>query len=206
MLFFCFHSAQFDNNLITPGKYRQRSYDNLKMGKCSSDVNRTVQKHSPSSLSKYRLSTNLSKINNEEQTSHRRKPCAIPSNRATPTTRLVRPMNIGADRDVLSSSIVKLTPHVPTHYKVYGPQKKYKLKNVIDEHNFMYAYGTRAACQNAQNNNRNSLNNREKIDRWTAERLMLLRGDDSFSSSVAADSFNGNHLIDLNDAANSRIT
>lgn len=55
----------------------------------------------------------------------------------------------------------------------------------------MYAYGAGADRQSAQNNN-----NSQKIDRWTAERLLLLRGDND----------NGNHLIDLNDAANSRIT
>lgn len=93
-------SAQFDNNLITPGKYRQRSYDNLKMGKCSSDVNRAVQKQSPSSLSKYRLSADLSKINNEEQTNHRRKSCAIASHRDTPSIRLNRPISDGSDRNV----------------------------------------------------------------------------------------------------------
>lgn len=165
------------------------------MGKCASDVSRTVQKHSPSSLSEYRLSTNLSKINNEEQTNHRRAPCAFPSNRAKPSTRLNRSINGGTDRNVLSASLVKLTPHVPIHYKVYGPQKKYEL--II-----MNANGIVADRQNAQNNN----HNRPKIDRWTAERLMLLRGDNMLDSAIVADTNNGNNLIDLNDAANGRIT
>lgn len=191
-----FFDEQFDNNLITPGKYRQRSYDNLKMGKCSSssDVNCTVQTHLPSSQFNYRLSTNLSKINNEEQINHRHTPSS---------TRLNSPVNAGTDRNVLSSSLVKLTPHIPTQYKVYGPQKKYKLKNVID------AYGTRTDRQSAHNinNNKNDNdNNRERIDRWTAERLVLLRGDDMLSNCIAADTDNGNHIIDQNDAVNSKIT
>lgn len=193
-LFVTFRFAQFDNNLITPGKYRQRSYDNLKMGKCSSDVTHMMQMHSPSSLSKYRLSTNLSKINNEEHTDHRRHSCLVT---ATPSTKQSnRPIKRGTDRNVLSSSLVKLTPHVPTHYKVYGPQKKYKLKNAIDGHDFMYAYGPSGDRQNTQNNNR------QEIDRWTAERLLLLRGDEI----MAADSDTGNHFIDRNDVENRRIT
>lgn len=172
------------------------------MGKCASHANQTVQKHSPSSLSEYRLSTNLSKINNEEQTNHRQTPCAIPSNLVELSTRLNRPSYGGTDRNVLSASLVKLTPHVPIHYKVYGPQKKFKLINPTGEHNSMNAIGISADRQNAENNN----HNRQKIDRWTAERLWLLRGDDMLGSSIAADTNNGNHLIDLSDAANSRIT
>lgn len=181
------------------------------MGKCSSDIDRTVQMHSPSTLSKYRLPTNLSKINNEEHTMHRRRSCAIASKRAASSSsnRLKRPTNVDTDRNVLSSSLVKLTPHVPTQFKVYGPQKRYKL-NAIDAH------GTCADRQNAHNNNVDNCSNsnhingndnkRRKIDRWTAERLLLLRGDDTLASSTVADNDNGNHLIDLSDAANSRIT
>lgn len=166
------------------------------MGKSASDVNRTVQKHSPSSLSEYRLSINLSKINNEEQTNHRRTPCA------NPLYRLNRPLNGDTDRNMFSASLVKLTPHVPIHYKVYGPQRKYELKSATDAHNFMYANAINVDRQNAQNNN----HHRPKIDRWTAESLVLLRGDHMSDSSIAAHTDNGNHLIDLNEAANSRIT
>lgn len=200
---------QFDNNLISSGKYRQRSYDNLKMGKCSSTQCTVPHKmHSSSNLSKYRLSTDLSKINNEEEppsmttttttmnndNNHRRrrqrKPCAIPSERNSTTTTSM----------LLSSSHVKLTPQLPTQYKVYGPQRQHRL---------IHAYGDSSADhhrQNAQNNNHsirdNDNNKRLKIDRWTAERLQLLRGYDGDTMSEcanASDNDNGNHLIELNE-------
>lgn len=181
------------------------------MGKCSSTQCTVPHKmHSSSNLSKYRLSTDLSKINNEEEppsmtttmnnnNNHRRrrqrKPCAIPSKRHSTTTSML-----------LSSSHVKLTPQLPTQYKVYGPQRQHRL---------IHAYGDSSADhhrQNAQNNNHsirdndsscsNDNNKRLKIDRWTAERLQLLRGYDGDTMSERANAFdndNGNHLIELNE-------
>lgn len=182
---------QFDNSLITPGKYRQRSYDNLKMGKSQSS--HRMQKHF--STKHNRIASDLSKIINEEQSKYQ-----IQNNHKYYQSIRYRKLhrNQITDKMLLSSSSVKLKPLVPTHYKVYIPQKKYQIKNEYTS--YVYELNSNANPKLDQKNDIKNNNSLTDCADHGIDQMSLLFHSSANSNRIAINDIqNSNVLVDIRD-------
>lgn len=154
---------QIDNNLISsnkPGKYRQRSYDNLKTGKLNlqrSHDRRCVLKKSPhlskihdGRLRKMRTPMKVTDRNcifspSEERTFDRDERLSFIDSKSeqmplsSSTTSTSSSLSSLSSPSHLTPSHIKLKPTlIPTQYRVYIPQKKCEMKQAYTD----YVYST----------------------------------------------------------------
>lgn len=175
MFFFYSFYFQIDNNLINsnkPGKYRQRSYDNLKTGKLS--LQRSIDKRCVLAKSPYLSKIHDGRLRKMRTTSATRKSIErnqifSPTNErthdhderlnfiesinermplsssTTSTSSSLSSLTSLSSPTHLTPSHIKLKPTmIPTQYRVYIPQRKCQMKQAYTD----YVYSTDETTKN----------------------------------------------------------